>query len=496
MVNSGVCGTLNLGSIPRGGTTTSWRTLKMSDRKKIKPTLGPGFRDLSGDFLYTKKRIIQIIEDNYQRYGYQEISQPSLEISSQIGSYLSEDQSNQMSDVFLFENEKESLMLRYDLTSQMTRYVAANYRDLPGTFKNYRMGNVWRQEKPSPNMRLREFFQADFDILGNSNQPQVDAEICNLIADIFTQIGFKKNQFKIGITNLKIIQGLISNNLKITDPKKIQQISRSIDKKSRLGLKSVKDLLGKGRTDSSGAFTIGCGLSEGQIDEIINFLKINNLKELKSVLKNSLSLDGIDELSKLLDQASYGDFLNCIELSMDIQRGLSYYSSFAIETNIQNLQLKDNKGKTIDMGSISCASGGRYSKLTSRFGVDLDGSGASIGVDRVAFIVDQFKDKIFNQIQRPVVILVLDEKFYPKYNEVLKILRNKNINSEIYPGNNLKLSKQFQYCDKNLSPVAVIIGQEEIEKNLIKFKVIQGEKDKNEFTTTKEKLVNEIQKFI
>jgi len=214
----------------------------MSDRKKIKPTLGPGFRDLSGDFLYTKKRIIQIIEDNYQKYGYQEISQPSLEISSQIGSYLSEDQSNPMSDVFLFENEKESLMLRYDLTSQMTRYVAANYRDLPGTFKNYRMGNVWRQEKPSPNMRLREFFQADFDILGNSNQPQVDAEICNLIADIFTQIGFKKNQFKIGITNLKIIQGLISNNLKITDPKKIQQISRSIDKKSRLGLKSVKDL--------------------------------------------------------------------------------------------------------------------------------------------------------------------------------------------------------------------------------------------------------------
>ena len=52
---------------------------------------------------------------------------------------------------------------------------------------------------------------------------------------------YKKDQFKISITNLKIIQGLITNNLKITDPKKIQQISRSIDKKSRLGLKSVKD---------------------------------------------------------------------------------------------------------------------------------------------------------------------------------------------------------------------------------------------------------------
>ena len=468
----------------------------MTNKNKIKPTLGSGFRDLSGDFLATKKKIIQIIEENYLRYGYTEISQPSLEISSQIGSYLSEDSSNPMSDVFLFENDKESLMLRYDLTSQMTRYVATNYRDLPSTFKNYRMGNVWRQEKPSPNMRLREFFQADFDILGNSNQPQVDAEICNLIADIFSQIGFKKNEFKISITNLKIIQGLINNNLKITDPKKIQQISRSIDKKSRLGLKSVKELLGKGRKDGSGAFTKGCELSEGQIDEIINFLKINNLEELKSVLKNPLSIEGIDELSKLLDQASFGDFFDFIELSMDIQRGLSYYSSFAIETNIQNLQIKDNKDKIVDLSGVSCASGGRYSKLTSRFGVDIDGSGASIGCDRVSFIANQFKNRISNQIQKPVAILILDEKFYPKYYEILKILRDNKINSEIYPGGNAKLQKQFQYCDKNSNPIAVIIGQEEVDKNLIKFKVIQGEKDKNEFLVTKEKLIDEIRKFI
>ena len=468
----------------------------MTNKNKIKPTLGSGFRDLSGDFLATKKKIIQIIEDNYLRYGYTEISQPSLEISSQIGSYLSEDSSNPMSDVFLFKNDKESLMLRYDLTSQMTRYVATNYRDLPSTFKNYRMGNVWRQEKPSPNMRLREFFQADFDILGNSNQPQVDAEICNLIADIFSQIGFKKNEFKISITNLKIIQGLINNNLKITDPKKIQQISRSIDKKSRLGLKSVKELLGKGRKDDSGAFTKGCELSEGQIDEIINFLKINNLEELKSVLKNPLSIEGIDELSKLLDQASFGDFFDFIELSMDIQRGLSYYSSFAIETNIQNLQIKDNKDKIVDLSGISCASGGRYSKLTSRFGVDIDGSGASIGCDRVSFIANQFKNRISNQIQKPVAILILDEKFYPKYYEILKILRDNKINSEIYPGGNAKLQKQFQYCDKNSNPIAVMIGQEEVDKNLIKFKVIQGEKDKNEFLVTKEKLIDEIRKFI
>ena len=468
----------------------------MSKKSKIKPTLGPGFRDLSGDFLTNKKNIIQIIEENYLKYGFQEISQPSLEISSQIGSFLSEDESNPMSDVFSFDSEKESLMLRYDLTSQMTRYVASNYRDLPSVFKNYRMGNVWRQEKPSPNMRLREFFQADFDTLGNSNQAQVDSEICNLISDIFIQIGFKSDEFKVSITNLKIIQGLINNNLKITDSKKIQQISRSIDKKSRLGLKSVRELLGKGREDTSGAFTKGCELSVGQIDEIINFLEINDLDKLKLILKNSLSLEGIDELSKLLDKASYGNFLDSIELSMDIQRGLSYYSSFAIETNIKNLKIKDDKGKIIDLNGISCASGGRYSKLTSRFGVDIEGSGASIGVDRVAWISNQLTNKKLSQKQKAVVILVMDEKFYPQYYEILKILRDNNISSEIYPGGNTKLPKQLQYCDKNLNPIAIFIGQEEFDKNLVKFKVLQGERNNNEFSSNKENLVNEIKKFI
>ena len=148
------------------------------------------------------------------------------------------------------------------------------------------------------------------------------------------------------------------------------------------------------------------------------------------------------------------------------------------------------------MSSISCASGGRYSQLTSRFGVDIDGSGASIGCDRVAFIVNQLKNKDLYQNQKPVVILVLDVKIYPKYYEILKILRDNKINSEIYPGGNVKLQKQFQYCDKNSNPIALIIGQEEIDKGQIKFKVIQGQKNSNEFTTTKEQLVDEIKKFI
>ena len=385
----------------------------MNKENKIKPELASGFRDLSGSLLATEKRLIKVIENNYLKNGYQEISQPSLEIASQIGSFLADDESNNMSDVFLFETKKESLMLRYDLTSQMTRMVASNYRDLPNIFKNYRLGNVWRQDKPSPG-RQREFFQADFDVLGPSNEAQTDSEICNIIIETLIQSGLEKNQFSVNITNLKIIQGLIIDILKISDPKKIQQISKSIDKKSRLGMAGVKDLLGKGRKDDSGAWTSGCDLSNNQIDEIMNFLKIKDLKDLK-YLKNKLSIEGIDETEKLLEQASYSDYSDQIELSLEIQRGLSYYSSYAVETYLKNVEIKNDNGKKIDISGMSVASGGRYKNLTSRFGIDIEGSGASIGVTRLSYFLNQIENKSLIETTTPVVICVLEDKFYKEY---------------------------------------------------------------------------------
>ena len=172
----------------------------------------------------------------------------------------------------------------------------------------------------------------------------------------------------------------------------------------------VKDLLGKGRKDDSGAWTPGCDLSNNQIDEIINFLQIKELKDLK-YLKNKLSIEGIDETEKLLEQASYGDYLDQIELSLEIQRGLSYYSSYAVETYLKNVEIKNDNGKKIDISGMSVASGGRYKNLTSRFGIDIEGSGASIGVTRLSYFLNQIENKSLIKTTTPVVICVLEDKF-------------------------------------------------------------------------------------
>ena len=49
---------------------------------------------------FTQKKAFKIIERNFVKFGAEALETPSFEISENIGSFLSEDQENPMSDVF------------------------------------------------------------------------------------------------------------------------------------------------------------------------------------------------------------------------------------------------------------------------------------------------------------------------------------------------------------------------------------------------------------
>ena len=404
---------------------------------------------------------------------------------------MADDEDNSMSDVFTFNDGNEKITLRYDLSSPLSRFVAQNYRDLPFPYKRYAIGNVWRNEK-SGNARYREFTQADADIIGNVNPSQADAEICNLIADTLIKCGLNKKQFKVSISNRKIIQGLI-NELKIVDKSQKLKVIRAIDKLDRVGLKGVEDLLKKERIDSSGAATKGADLSKTQASEIINFLKINNLKDLKSVLKNPLSAEGIKEIENILEIISYGKYQEFIQTNFNIVRGLAYYDGFCVETNL-NFKVKNRKGKEVDIGSI--ASGGRYDKLISRFkGTDFPGTGMSIGVDRLLFVLNQISS-IKAKNNEPVLICILDSKYLKNYYETLNYLRENGINSELYLDPSKNLKKQLIYADKKDCSVAVIVGESEIKENKFTLKKLKSSKENDQITVAKESLIDEIKKII
>ena len=464
----------------------------MEKDKKLNPSLPSGFEDRWNKKLVLKKQLLKVIEKNFLKFGAEPLETPSFEISENIGSFLAEDEDNPMSDVFSFKDGDKNITLRYDLSSPLARFVAQNNQELPSIYKRYAIQNVFRNEKAG-NGRYREFMQADFDIVGNVNSAQANAELCNLISSTLLDCGLNKDQFTINISNRKIVQGLI-DDLKISEDKQLKVI-RAIDKldKPGFGLKGVEDLLKKERKDTSGAVTKGADLTDEQASQILNFLKIKDLKQLKENLKNPLSQEGIKELEEVFEILGFGSNLEQVQTNFTIVRGLAYYSDFIVETNL-NFKVTNNKGKEVDIGSI--CSGGSYAKLISRFkGVDIPGTGISFGVDRLLFALLQL-DQIKVDDEKPVLVCVMDEKYLKNYYEIVDQLRENNINAEIFLDTKKNLGKQLTLANKRELNVAVICGDNEFNEGKVTIKNLKGVKGENNKTFPKTNLIDEIKKLI
>ena len=464
----------------------------MEKEKKLNPSLPSGFEDRWDKKLVLKKQLLKEIENNFIKFGAEPLETPSFEISENIGSFLAEDEANPMSDVFSFKDGDKSITLRYDLSSPLARFVAQNNQELPSVYKRYAIQNVFRNEKPG-NGRYREFMQADFDIIGNTNPAQANTELCNLITNTLLDCGLNKEQFTINVSNRKIVQGLI-NELNISEEKQLKVI-RAIDKldKPGFGLTGVEALLKKERKDASGAITKGADLNDHQVKQILDFLKIKDLKELKQKLTNELSQEGIKELEDFFEVIGFGNAKDQVQTNFTIVRGLAYYDGFIVETNL-NFKVTNNKGKEVDIGSI--CSGGAYAKLISRFkGVDIPGTGISFGVDRLLFALTQL-DQIKIKEQKPVLVCVMNQKYLKNYYELVDELRSNNINAEVFLDTKKNLGKQLNYANKRGLLLAIICGENEFKDNTVTIKDLQGTKGENNKTISRKELIDEVKKFI
>ena len=185
----------------------------------------------------------------------------------------------------------------------------------------------------------------------------------------------------------------------------------------------------------------------------------------------------------------YGSSLDQVKTNFTIVRGLAYYSDFIVETNL-NFKVTNNKGKEVDIGSI--CSGGAYAKLISRFkGVDIPGTGISFGVDRLLFALMQL-DQIQLDEQKPVLVCVMDQKYLKNYYEILDLLRQNNINAEIFLDSKKNLGKQLTFANKRQLPVAIICGENEFKDNTVTIKNLKGVKGENNKTFSKKDLINEV----
>ena len=462
----------------------------MDKEKRLTPSLPKGFQNKWGQSLFLKKELLRIIEKNFIKFGYSPLETSPMQLSSIIGNTLSEDEENPMSDIYTYSDDGTNVSLRYDLSQGFLNFYKQNYMNLPNPIKRYEIGTVFRREKPGSN-RYKSFDQCDVDVIGNFDAKQANADLCSIIGSIFTEF-LKKSEFVINVSNRKIVQGLM-DQLKIVDQKQKQKVLRAIDKldKPGFGIKGVEDLLKKERCDNSGAITKGADLNDEQSSKIIEFLKIKDIKQLKQKIDNPITNEGIKEIEELFEVLTYGKYADQVKFNSSIVRGMDMYTGCVIETNLK-FEVKNSKGKVIDPGAV--CSGGEY--FISKFkGDPFRGTGISIGIDRLVFCLSQ-GNNIKSEEKKPILVCMIEESKLENYYEILKVLRDNNINSEIYLESKKKLSKQLEYASKRGLPLAIICGDNEFKDNTVTLKNLQGIKGENQITIPRENLINEVKKYI
>jgi histidyl-tRNA synthetase len=468
---------------------------KKNNMQTAHAKLPRGFADRSPAEIAATEKMLAVIKESYELYGFEAVETPLIEFTEALGKFLP-DQDRPNEGVFSFKDDDENwLSLRYDLTAPLARYVAENFDKLPKPYRSYRAGYVFRNEKPGPG-RFRQFMQFDADTVG-AVSVAADAELCMAAADTLERLGIARGQYVIKVNNRKVLDGVMEGIGLGGDENAGRRLAvlRALDKYDRLGLEGVELLLGGGRKDESGDFAKGALLNDQQIWRVTQLLKIRfhsgspeqsqlarergerspiyNFpgEELfpdekmsfgfwrSAVGESKIGTQGVDELEQmasLFSASEYGP--GRIMFDSSVVRGLEYYTGPVFEAE---LTVPGEDGQPVRFGSVG--GGGRYDGLVGRFrGENVPATGFSIGVSRLFAALKAVSSPIVEgAITRgPVIVLVLDKDHLARYQNFVTKLRARKIGAELYLGQ-AGMNAQLKYADKRGSICAVIQGSNE-----------------------------------
>ncbi len=425
-----------------------------------------GTRDFTSFELKKRDYLLNILKDCFKAFNFQEIQTPSFENLTTLTGKYGDEEDNLMfkilssgekirkadtealkeNNLSKFSNSLSDKALRYDLTVPLSRFVSQNLNNLSFPFKRFQTQLVWRAERPQRG-RFREFLQCDVDIIGESNFLN-EVECIKVYDTVFKRLGMPKVNLR--INNRQILEGIS----KLMNLDSVSEIASILDKTDKIGVEGVmNELKNKNIKDSA-------------LNKLKFFLDLegSNEEKIKSLrtkfISNKISTDGIDLLEKIIFTSEKFNLNNVgLILDLTLARGLSYYTGTIIEVSSPS---------EFNIGSIG--GGGRYDNLVQKNNPRLSGFGISFGFDRIFLILDElnlFPDELnssksflflnFGSDKIDNLLIFIDE------------LREKNITCELYPSD-IKIKKQMDYANQRRIDYVVLIGEEEINRNIFKLK--------------------------
>ena len=396
-----------------------------------------------------------MIRKNYEKFGFAPIDTPIIERTETL---LAKAGGETEKQIYRFLKGDNDLSLRFDLTVPTARFVAENFGQLQFPFKRSQIGKVYRGERAQRG-RFREFYQCDIDVIGRDNlNIKYDAEVIAVIYSIFRELNF--GDFTLRINNRNITSGLI-DGLNLIE--KQAEIMELIDRAEKITpgefYQQLKDLdLGESAQSIKDFVEIS-----GSCEEVLN-----KLRKIAQNIKNDQFKKGIDELSKVTEiLKKMGVEEKYFKLDMLIVRGLDYYTGTVFETNLNDFK---------EIGSVS--SGGRYENLSEYYSKEkLPGVGASIGLTRLFWSLRDLGLLSFSKRSNAEFLIIpFSENELEKSFKIANDLRESGKNVEVLL-EEFNMKKAFKFANKRGVKYVLVIGEQEISKNVFEFKNMEtGEK--------------------
>src|SRR4029077_5484856 len=378
-------------------------------------------------------------------FGFVEYDGPTLEATDLYRKKSGEELKTQL--FRFFDPGERDICLRPEMTPTLARLVAARERDFKKPIKWFSIASFFRFEKPQKG-RLREFFQVNCDLIGDSSAA-ADAELIALAVAMFRGFGLTENDFYVRVNNRRLWLDFIQK--RDIPPERLTEFLAIIDKIEREEQSATARKLAD--------FNVTW-------DEVQAFLQT--------------PAEAIPGFEALAQELRWRGVAEMVKLDLTVVRGLDYYTGLVFEVFDRQRQNR------------ALAGGGRYDNLInviSDGAVDLPAAGFAVGDVVLQNLLQELphtRTKADNSLamNRPrAFVIIADENRRPEGLRLVAALRENQIVTD-FSLQPIKVGKQFQMAESVDARFAVVVGQEWPQ---VKLKNLQ---QREETTVSIEVLIN------
>lgn len=397
-----------------------------------------GTKDILPSQVYKWHYVENAFREACSRYVIKEMRTPVFEHTELFARGVGDTTDIVEKQMYTFEDYgKRSITLKPEGTSPIVRAFVEHklYAEVQPS-KYYYIIPCFRYEKPQSG-RLREFHQLGIEIFGTENM-MADAEVIGFASDFLKSMGIEDLELRINSIGCPECRETYRNALRDFLKDKYEDLCDTC----------------KGRYDRNPMRILDCKSPECQ-------MLVKGAPVMLDYLCDSCKT-AFDDLQKNLDSME-------IEYIVDagIVRGLDYYTKTAFE-------FVSNK---IGAQGTVCG-GGRYDHLIELIGgPPIPGVGFGLGIERLLMVMDAAGKEIPEPDKLDVFIAVMGERAKLFGLKLMRDLRMQGIKAEMDSlGRNIK--GQFKYADRLESKYTIVIGDNELDQNIVSIKNMKTSEQK------------------